>query len=228
MDTFDDILKGNVWNEKDQTSEDLIRQFYNRKKDYVLSEIEKVLNIDFFPILSKNEKLKNLIPNDVNKIILKRLGYKPRIFFEKTSVIAQCEFNIKSQKQRFIKFNFYFIKNDNNFDKNMKDIISHEISHALCEAIFFDFNKFNIETIFNKDPEYYLKQGHGSYFFEICKTINKDGICNITYKDYSQNLYDTMYVYNCVNCGYNGTLFYYSKFQKCEKCNKAVLLTKKK
>lgn len=135
------------------------------------------------------------------------------------------ETNIRaSKKNRNLYVSIDYVKHDNNWEKNAKDIILHEIAHAIIfEVFYFKNNGVDLESI---DKYHTITNGHGELWSLICKTISDGKNCDIFYKDANLKESFKQYKYECFNCGNVEYGNFINFASKCSKCFKHIIIEK--
>ena len=200
--------------------EDLINQ--------TLSDARMLLDIDY------KEELKNLPPNiydlikDVPSFNLYNLGWRCHFTTHKTWAGVCVNDDYDEDKISLGKNNIYlsidFVRNEKNWDKRYKDVVLHEIAHAIVSAYFVE--RLGNQRFSEIDPMHYSTQGHGMIWKAVCSAINPSGDCDQFYRNAILAEEHKNYVYVCANCG-NKKYGNSPTFAKvCNKCYKSIFVEK--
>jgi hypothetical protein len=200
--------------------EDLINQ--------TLSDARMLLDIDY------KEELKSLPPNiydlikDVPSFNLYNLGWRCHFTTHKTWAGVCVNDDYDEDKISLGKNNIYlsidFVRNEKNWDKRYKDVVLHEIAHAIVSAYFVE--RLGNQRFSEIDPMHYSTQGHGVIWKAVCSAINPSGDCDQFYRNAILAEEHKNYVYVCANCG-NKKYGNSPTFAKvCNKCYKSIFVEK--
>jgi predicted SprT family Zn-dependent metalloprotease len=132
--------------------------------------------------------------------------------------------NLSKNRNLYVSINF--VKHDANWQQNSKDVILHEIAHAIVTEVFE--RNMSKESLSNLDPKHFLLAGHGELWKKVCNAINKGGTCAQFYANALLKESFKAYMYNCAVCSttkYSNS----STFTKnCFKCGSPVIVVKSK
>lgn len=126
-------------------------------------------------------------------------------------------------KDKNIYVSIDFVKHETNWSTKMKEVILHEIAHAIVVEMF----KGNYDTLISIDYEHVTTNGHGKIWKEVCKVISGND-CPTFYQDAKFKKSALPYTYECTNCGYVGHGSFQSFTNICEKCLSPVFVIKRK
>jgi len=207
-------------------------QGFNEPKKQVPEIVGKTLDMglamiknDYLPMLMKSD-FKEYVKEEKEMNLYKR-GWRFQFGASRSwaGLCSPVPTNVLKSKNKNILVSIDFVKGDDNWKDNCKDVILHEISHAIVDEIFLlENSKFTTSELKKLDPAHFLKAGHGDMFTLVCKSINEEGVCSQFYENANKNKFFKPYMYSCVNCGnkeYGNTK---SFVQKCSKCLMPVMI----
>jgi len=221
------------------TIEDLLRS-KSKQNDKIgeivtdtISEARNLLDVDYLPIIKANNfAFYNKYLVGFQHLNLYKMGWRFQFgtsrqwagLCDSRDRVEVSRANLSKNKNLYVSINF--VKHDANWSKNSKDVILHEIAHALVTEIFE--KKLSKEQLSSLDPKHFLLKGHGELWREVCKSINQDGSCSQFYVNAMLQETFKTYMYDCAICRtkkYSNS----STFTKnCFKCGSPVIVVKSK
>jgi hypothetical protein len=184
----------------------------------------KLMNVDYLSDLMTSDVLTPYLIDEKEMNLHKR-GWRFQ-FGTSKSWAGLCDprpESVLKSKNKNILVSIDFTKGDDNWLKNSKDVILHEIAHAIvCEMFYFDREKTrNLKEV---DPEHFKLKGHGKMWETVCNSINKDGKCLRFYDNLKANDFFKRFRYYCVNCQHKeyGDSDNFAK--RCIKCFKPIMI----
>jgi predicted SprT family Zn-dependent metalloprotease len=206
----------------------------NQKKDessknaeYSLEVIEKarkLLDKDYLPMIlssSMSDKYKIYFQH-LKKLNLYQDGWRFK-FGQSREWAGLCAYNgLVFDKKKTLYLSINYVKHDNNWLENEKDVVLHEMAHAIVDEYIIT----KIADFGGLDPAHKLTEGHGEAWEQVCKAINPDGDCGRFYTNAQLKDSFQPYMYDCGFCGTKK----YSRNRNftniCFKCNKPVIVIK--
>lgn len=184
----------------------------------------ELINIDYLPKVKKVRKLKPYLAS-FQHMNLFEYGWRFQFGSSKEWAglcSAQPNVSYKS-KNRNIYVSIEFCKHDANWEKNMKDVILHEIAHAIIfELFYFQGKSYELARL---DDLHKISNGHGIIWKEVCKAIsNKE--CPVFYLNANLKESFKNYKYSCPRCyhvGYGDSPFFTSE---CSNCGASIIVEK--
>jgi len=184
-----------------------------------------MLNIDYLPMISKDEQLKKYLEG-VKEMNLMKRGWEFQ-YGSSRSWAGLCDVGVSTKgksENKNIYISIEFTRGDENWKENMKPTIMHEIAHAIVREMFYFSPKFTMKELNEIDPDNLHSKGHGNIWKKICKTISGED-CQMYYKDFVETDFFKPFRYSCDYCGnqkYGNSRFFASR---CSNCQKPILIT---
>jgi hypothetical protein len=196
--------------------------------DQTLTDARRLVDIDY------KEQLKNLPPEYYDKIKnfgkfnLYSNGWRCQYSTSKTyagvCVHQEDEESEVLLKSNHIYISIDFVKNEKNWKDRYKDVVLHEIAHAIVQEYFI--KPIGYLEFVKGDPMHFLTNGHGETWKAVCSAINPNGNCDQFYKNALLSEEHKEYMYECANCG-NKKYGNSPTFAKvCNKCFKSIFVEK--
>ncbi len=179
------------------------------QKDY-LNEIKKIVKIKKFT-------------SEIKELNLYKLGWRFQ-FGSSRQWAGLCSTQPKDQmksKDKNIYVSIQFTKHDASWKTEMRDVIYHEIAHALVLEIFH-FNKANERKLHAIDDSDKASKGHGSIWKAVSKAISGKEL-RIFYENANTKESFKPFMYECPNCEHVGYGDYFKFTDSCDNCNSSVL-----
>lgn len=183
------------------------------------------------PIKKIKDKTLSKIFKDIKEMNLYRKGWRFQFGTSKEwaglcSATPSKVYESKKNKNLFVSLDI--VKGDDNWEKNMKSTIYHEVAHAIVRELFYyPESPSNLQFLNSIDTDHIPSKGHGSVWRLICDTIKeKDVVCTQYYTKVVENNYFKNFRYFCTICGDKG--YGNSKFfaTRCTKCKSPVIVEK--
>ena len=124
------------------------------------------------------------------------------------------------KEKKGIFLSIQFTKHDKNWLQNYKDVIYHEMAHAIVQQY--------IPKAKAIDQLHEPTEGHGIIWTKICSALNPDGVCERYYKNANYAESFKNYMYSCRTCGakkYGDTRTF---TDICFKCKSPVIVVRNK
>jgi len=182
----------------------------------------QLINVDYFDKIKDIKDLKPFLLKQTSMNIFKR-GWRFQ-FGTSKSWAGLCDprnEGVLKSKNKNIMVSIEFTKGDDNWHKNMTDVILHEIAHAIVFEIFSFEGEGTMFGLQQLDPEHFdkSKPGHGKIWKQVASALQGKE-AETFYKNFEKNKLFLDYTYNCSNCGFKGygaTAYFANKCQRCYK-----------
>lgn len=203
--------------------------------DETFSESQKLLNRDILPELLKSKQFVDVIYPYMDfalKFNLYELGWRMQFGKSKQwaglcSAEEHKQIKAAKSKNRNIYLSIDFTKHDANWKQNFKDVMLHEMAHAVIFEIFYFTDNIAKKIAFNEnDPYHKATKGHGKFWEIVCGALTGKEGCERFYKNASLEEQFKTYRYVCLNCEnkkYSNSPNFASR---CSVCGKAVIIEK--
>jgi hypothetical protein len=212
---FDDFIKGLQPKKRNDTPEIVGK---------TLNMGVSMLDVDYLPMIMNNSELAELF-KDEKQMTLSKRGWRFQ-FGSSRSWAGLCDprpDSVLKSNNKNILVSIEFVKGDDNWQENCKDVIMHEIAHAIVDELFY-FGSLTQSELIKLDPEHFSREGHGAIWEKVCVAINEEGKCSRFYENSKKNDMFMPYKYTCINCKHKSYGPTPTFAVKCGKCFKPVLI----
>lgn len=205
-----------------------IGSFYNESYKKTTPEIvsetfdlgQSLINTDYLPKIRAIVILKPYLA-EFTSINLYRLGWRFQFHSSRVNVGLCVSGDLKygeSAVSKNIYISIEYTKHDDNWRENFKNVILHEISHAIIQTIFL--NKRQELSVL--DPENDSTSGHGAIFKLVCNAISNGDQCHAYYANSKLKDSFKKFKYTCTFCEHEG--FGDSKYfsEECDACGSSI------
>jgi len=225
--SFDDYIE----------KKELEKSKLNEKSEVInetFTECQKLLDRDILPELMNSKKfVEEIFPyiNLYTSFNLYKLGWRMQFGKSKQwaglcSVQAHEELLTSKSKNRNIYISIDFTKHDANWKQNFKDVMLHEMAHAVIFEIFYFSDQLKTIILLEKDPLHNASKGHGRFWDIVCGALTNQEGCPRFYKNANLEESFKNFKYICYNCE-NKKFGNNPKFAtRCSICGKAIIVEK--
>ncbi len=173
------------------------------------------MGFDDFVNNFSNEKQKERTKQRVKELNLYKLGWRFQ-FGSFKDAAGLCSSENTNKKDVYVSIQV--IKHDLNWKDGMKDVVNHELAHAIISELF----RKNPSEIHKIDDQHKHTKGHGKLWKSVCKSLCGHE-CRIEYE--TANFKDSFknYKYDCTFCGHKGYGDYLNFTENCSECKKSII-----
>jgi predicted RNA-binding Zn-ribbon protein involved in translation (DUF1610 family) len=186
---------------------DIEDDFGDKKVNYKSEEVEKtittgneLINTDLLPKISKIRWLKKWL-KPYKTFNLYEMGWRFNLGTSKEWA-GLCSSDPTSHgkgKAKNIFVSVDFVDHDKNWLENMKNVILHEMAHAVIQELATNSAAFK-SALFEYDAQHRLTQGHGLVWSEVCKKITGEH-CPVFYSNADMKESFKNWQGECYSCG---------------------------
>ncbi len=219
--------------EDNDSPQERIRKEKADEIEQTINVARDLLDVDYLLVLKENESTKKYYDflREFKHMNLYKHGWRMQYMTHKATV-GLCNYEdqhkagiVNLSKNRNIYLSIDYVKHDTAWMNNMKDVVLHEMAHAMVSEVFYFFDQSRMSQLLAIDPNHKTDEGHGKVWIDFCHALSGK-VCDRYYENAKLAASFKNYRYKCFNCShieYGDNMKFATQ---CKRCGKGVLCEK--